>query len=105
MSKQEKTEIPKAEQITQLFKSIDEGKLDEVQRAFKRNKALVGLVDDLGRTPLMWACLCGRVAIVKYLLDNGADPNIQDKNGLGSAFMIIDCRMEFCSLCCEVLIQ
>lgn len=51
-------------------------------------------IDKLGRTPLVWASMINmstlertkesekiRLEIVKYLLDNGADCNIKDKNG------------------------
>src|SRR5690554_5226255 len=63
------------------MKSIDDGQLDEVVKAVKRQKELAATADDVGRTALHWACLAARHSIVKYLLDHGAQPNAQDKNG------------------------
>jgi len=34
--------------------------------------------DDRGRTPLHWACLNGRIPIVRLLLEKGAEANVRD---------------------------
>ncbi|CAN6251602.1 unnamed protein product [Urochloa humidicola] len=56
----------------------------------------VNAVDDKGRTPLIFAALSENAAVVKYLLDNGADPDKADDDGLAplhSAAGIGDCEM------------
>ena len=35
----------------------------------------------LGRTPLHWSVENGHVAVVRYLVDHGAEVNILDTNG------------------------
>ena len=42
----------------------------------------------LGRTPLHWSAENGHVAVVKYLVDHGADVNIQDEDGEYRVFII-----------------
>ena len=34
-----------------------------------------------GYTPLMWACICGREAVVRLLLERGADIKLRDMGG------------------------
>ena len=44
------------------------------------NNEIVNLMDITGNTPLHEACVCGNVAIVKELLEHGADANAQNEN-------------------------
>uniref|UniRef100_A0A0E0QFZ2 Uncharacterized protein n=1 Tax=Oryza rufipogon TaxID=4529 RepID=A0A0E0QFZ2_ORYRU len=56
----------------------------------------VNAADDEGRTPLVFAVIGENAAIVKYLLDHGADPDKADDDGLTplhSAAGIGDCEM------------
>ena len=43
--------------------------------------AILNQQDNAGRTALMYAAMEDRVEVVKYLLLEGADPNIKDNNG------------------------
>ncbi|PWI64739.1 hypothetical protein PCL_08604 [Purpureocillium lilacinum] len=43
-------------------------------------------VNSRGRTPLMMAALWGRLKVVDYLLDHGADPYAKDRNGQSAYF-------------------
>ena len=48
---------------------------------FLQNGALIDLKGDLGYTPLHYACMFGNIEMVKLLLDNGSDKNIQNEFG------------------------
>jgi hypothetical protein len=50
----------------------------EIARALLDAGAAVDSRDDRGATPLMWACSRNCPALVKLLLDRGADPNARD---------------------------
>ncbi|NWH87099.1 ANRA2 protein, partial [Aegithalos caudatus] len=43
------------------------------------NKNLINHKDEEGFTPLMWAAAHGQIAVVEFLLQNGADPQILGK--------------------------
>jgi ankyrin repeat protein len=45
-------------------------------------KVSINEVDECGRTVLQWAIMKKNVAIVKYLIDKGADLNIADQLGM-----------------------
>ena len=48
---------------------------------FLQNGALIDFKGDLGYTPLHYACMFGNIEMVKVLLDNGSDKNIQNEFG------------------------
>ncbi|XP_041101885.1 ankyrin repeat family A protein 2-like isoform X1 [Polyodon spathula] len=67
---------------------------------------VINLQDEEGFTPLMWAAAHGQIAVVEFLLQNGADPNVLAK-GRESALslacskgytdimkMLIDCGVD-----------
>jgi ankyrin repeat protein len=45
-------------------------------------KVSINEVDECGRTVLQWAIMKSNVAVVKHLMDKGADSNIADQLGL-----------------------
>lgn len=56
--------------------------LTACQYLIERWKFKVDPIDNLGRTPLIWASREGNAEVVEYLLKAGADPLIKDKDGM-----------------------
>ena len=59
-----------------LSNAVLSGDLTQVQAQLKATPEELNQIDKWGWTPLMWATLRQYVPIVKFLLANGADPNI-----------------------------
>jgi hypothetical protein len=58
------------------------GSVSDVAAALKHKKKALNKKDDEGQTPLATAVVQGEVGVVRFLLEQGADPNIPNKNGL-----------------------
>lgn len=58
------------------------GALSDVAGVLKHSKKALNKRDDEGQTPLADAVVQEEVDTVRYLLEQGADPNIPNKNGL-----------------------
>jgi len=63
----------------EIFDYIEQSSLTEVKRCIK-NGIDVNFQYDLGVTVLMYASYNGEIEIVKYLIDNGANINLQSKH-------------------------
>ena len=50
-------------------------------------------LDEESRTPLHYAVLSRKTAVIKYLLDNGVNVNAQDINGLTGLHLVDDARI------------
>ena len=61
---------------------------------FLQNGALIDLKGDLGYTPLHYACMFGNIEMVKVLLDNGSDKNIQNEFGENAVRIAINSSSE-----------
>jgi ankyrin repeat protein len=59
-----------------LSNAVLSGDLTKVKEQLKATPDELNQIDKWGWTPLLWATLRQYVPIVKYLLENGADPNI-----------------------------
>lgn len=59
-----------------LSNAVLSGELTQVKAQFQATPEELNQIDKWGWTPLMWATLKQYVPIVKYLLANGANPNI-----------------------------
>jgi len=69
--------------------------LEHVAKALLAGKyagkgATVDLPDKSGRTPLMSACLSGHVALVRLLIENGANQVLQDEDGYAALHYALD---------------
>lgn len=61
---------------------------------FLQNGALINLKGDLGYTPLHYACMFGNIEMVKLLLENGSDKNIQNEFGENAVRIAINSSSE-----------
>ena len=53
------------------------GDVPDVEKILKRNPTAINMQDDEGMTPLAGAVVQEQVDVVRFLLDNGADPTFQ----------------------------
>lgn len=59
-----------------LSEAVLSGELTQVKAQLQANPDELNKIDKWGWTPLLWATLRQYVPIVKFLLANGADPNL-----------------------------
>ncbi|XP_043909846.1 DNA-binding protein RFXANK [Protopterus annectens] len=52
------------------------GEKSQLCEILQKGDHLLNKADERGFTPLMWAAAFGEIAVVRYLLDKGADPSI-----------------------------
>jgi len=67
-----------------LSKAVIGGDLGEVKAQYKATPGELNAIDKWGWTPLMWAVFYRYLPITEYLLEIGADPNIQGISAYGS---------------------
>ncbi len=67
-----------------IFEGIVDNDLNKIQ---KINKLKINQVNNANSIPLHWAIILGRNSIVKYLLDNDADINAENRDGENSYFL------------------
>jgi hypothetical protein len=72
---------PNPAYVAVLFKAATEGELATVQGALMLGVPADAVANDRGQTALMAAAAKGRVAVVRFLLEKGADPNKKDAAG------------------------
>ncbi|KAG1051677.1 hypothetical protein G6F43_006134 [Rhizopus delemar] len=73
MSSKESDEQAVDETIFQeLCTAAKEGDIEKVESLVNHFNAPINIVDKWQCSPLYWACLCGHYAVVKFLLENGA---------------------------------
>jgi ankyrin repeat protein len=68
-----------------LAKAIAEGDAQTVEDVLAVDPDAAFTVDSMGQTPLHYAAGAKNVAIVKLLLDKGADPNLMNDEGVTPA--------------------
>jgi ankyrin repeat protein len=76
------TPPPWEDALHPLHEAAKFGAVSDVAGVLKRSKKALNKQDDEGQTPLASAVVQEEVDTVRYLLEQGADPNIPNKNGL-----------------------
>jgi len=64
----------------QMLKAAKSGDADAVRQLLKLDPSLISAKDGDGSTPLHCACWKGNDAVVKVLLESGADVNAENNN-------------------------
>src|SRR5437868_3557273 len=62
----------------QIVRAINENDLEAIKEITLRTFPVNRIIKEKGRTPLMLAAQNNNTGLVKFLLDNGANPNIKD---------------------------
>lgn len=60
-----------------MISAAMDGDLDTIKKLHAKGVSLTSRVNENGRTPLHWATATNNLEIMKYLIDNGIDPNIE----------------------------
>ena len=68
---------------------------DVVEMVTKNGRAIVNVRGYSGATPLTTAMRKRATAYVNFLLQNGADPNLAERNGSGDTALIIASRLNY----------
>jgi ankyrin repeat/BTB/POZ domain-containing protein 1 len=58
--------------VRELFLSCRKGDLEKVRTLVEQREVEINVRDVWDSTPLYYACLCGHIEVVKFLLENGA---------------------------------
>lgn len=66
-----------------MSRAAVDGDLNAVKEYASQGQS-VNAIDRWGWTPLMWAVYYGNFPVTKWLLDNGADPNIKTRETYGN---------------------
>src|SRR5690554_934487 len=77
-------DIEKANHLkfTPLMKSVASGKIEIVKYLISKNANINAQTDFRGYSPLDYACSRNNMQMVELLLENGANPNLKDKDSL-----------------------
>jgi ankyrin repeat protein len=65
-----------------LIDEVIEGNVETIQALLKKGAYVNARIDNSGQTALMLAIVKCHIAVVKVLLDSGANVNTKDKDGL-----------------------
>lgn len=76
----EKENLNDEELNTRYINACEDGDYNTVVELCTKNKNLINYINKKNKSGLIYASKCGHFDIVKYLVENGADLNIQDIN-------------------------
>ncbi|KAI5966780.1 AKR1 [Candida pseudojiufengensis] len=71
-----RTDLESNSKLAQFMQSCQEGSIDLVKQLIGSKDVSVNETFQDGITGLHWACINNRLTLVKYLIENGADPNL-----------------------------
>ncbi len=67
----------------EIHEAAKSGDISKIKELIEGNPQLLNLKDEIGRTPLHWACRGGgHEKAAEYLINEGADVNIRDNNNV-----------------------
>lgn len=90
MSAMVENEKPLTDEEKTVFDLCKEGSLEKLK--IKLDQKNLDQIDEDGLTLLMWSCDRGHLSIVNFLLEKGADINIQDNEGQTSLHYAVSCE-------------
>ena len=70
------------EMTTNIWRICSSGALDSLKELVNRDPSVIHMRSGDGRGALWWASEYGHEEMVKYLIANGANPTLRDKQGL-----------------------
>jgi len=76
------TELKDPDGLTLLHWAVDRGHTDVAKFLLCKDIGLLNMQDGDGQTALHYAASCGHLELVSLLLEVGADPNIEDCDGV-----------------------
>uniref|UniRef100_A0ABD2X681 Peptidase A2 domain-containing protein n=1 Tax=Trichogramma kaykai TaxID=54128 RepID=A0ABD2X681_9HYME len=87
------------------FHDLNSEKLANILLETSGRPVQVDKPDQWGNTPLHHASQRGNISMIKWLLKNGADPNIANEKGLTPLRVIIDCHKHRSDYLAKVLLE
>ncbi|XP_069784657.1 DNA-binding protein RFXANK isoform X2 [Narcine bancroftii] len=75
----EPSSIPANLDTLSVHQLAAQGDLSQLTSYLQQGSSLLNVPDERGFTPLMWAAAFGEIAVVRFLLEMGADPRILAK--------------------------
>ncbi len=61
----------------EIHSAAQDGKLEEVKHLLDKDPGLLNATDELGATPLIWACARNHTHVARYLVERGADVSVK----------------------------
>lgn len=75
------TDLELSAEGKEFLNLCSQGNLDKVKNAIASNEMLLAIVDSAGNTGLHHAVASGKTEIIKFLVDRGMNPQIQNREG------------------------
>ncbi|XP_072924170.1 DNA-binding protein RFXANK isoform X1 [Hemitrygon akajei] len=75
----EPSSVPANLDTLSIHQLAAQGDLSQLSSCLQQGSSLLNAPDERGFTPLMWAAAFGEIAVVRFLLEMGADPSILAK--------------------------